>query len=497
MPDKYILAIDQGTTGSTVIIFDREGKIAAKAYREFTQYYPQPGWVEHDPEEIWQVTRAVINEAIMEADISGADIEAIGVTNQRETTLMWDKNTGEPIYKAIVWQCRRTAPICQELKAEGLGEVIREKTGLVIDAYFSGTKIKWLLDNVPEARDRAKKGDILFGTIDTWLIWKLTGGKTHITDYSNASRTMIFNIKELDWDEQLLEELDIPRSILPEVKPSSGIYGETIGIGRLSAGIPVAGIAGDQQSALFGQSCFEPGSVKNTYGTGCFMLMNTGPQLVPSEKGLLTTIAWGLGDDVTYALEGSIFIAGAAVQWLRDGLQIINSASETERMAHQVPSTEGIYLVPAFTGLGAPHWNMGARGIIIGITRGTRREHIVRAALESIAYQTRDVLEAMAADSGTDFKELRVDGGAVVNNFLMQFQADILGVKVERPVVSETTALGAAFLAGLAVGYWKSLEELEAVRQVERVFVPEMEEGEREKLYLDWKRAVQRALDWV
>jgi glycerol kinase len=492
---KYILALDQGTTSSRAIIFDHNGKVISVAQQEFTQIYPKPGWVEHDPEEILTSQINVAKQAIEKANINPKDIAAIGITNQRETTVVWEKDTGKPVYNAIVWQCRRTAPICDELKREGLENIIKEKTGLVIDAYFSGTKIKWILDNVPGVREKAEKGKVLFGNIDTWLIWNLTKGKVHVTDYSNASRTMIFNIHKLDWDEDILKHLQIPRAILPEPKPSSFIYGytdkEIFGVE-----IPISGDAGDQQAALFGQACYKPGMVKNTYGTGCFMLMNTGEKAFTSQHGLLTTIAWGINGKVDYALEGSVFITGAAIQWLRDGLKIIGTAAETEAMALSVQDSGGVYVVPAFVGLGAPYWDMYARGLIIGITRGTTREHIVRATLESIAYQTRDVLEAMIQDSGIKLQSLRVDGGAVVNNFLMQFQSDILGVPVERPVVNETTALGAAYLAGLAVGYWQSTEEIENLWQMDKKFEPKMSQEEREKLYKGWKKAVSRALKW-
>ncbi len=449
------MALDQGTTSSRAIIFNHEGEIVQVAQKEFTQYYPKPGWVEHDPMEIWGTQSGVLREVLETAGIRPQEIAAIGITNQRETTVVWDKNTGRPIYNAIVWQCRRTANICDELKAKGLEDYIRENTGLVIDAYFSGTKIKWILDNIEGAREKAEKGDLLFGNIDTWLIWNLTrGGRVHVTDYSNASRTMIYNIKELKWDEKLLEELDIPAAMLPEVRLSSEVYGGVTDSKTLGgAEIPIAGIAGDQQAALFGQACFQPGMAKNTYGTGCFMLMNTGEEAVTSKNGLLTTIAWGVDGKVEYALEGSIFVAGAVIQWLRDELHLITHAKDSEYFASQEEDNNGVYLVPAFVGLGAPYWDMYARGTIVGLTRGANSNHIIRAALESIAYQTRDVLEAMQEDSGIALQELRVDGGAVANNFLMQFQSDILGVPVHRPEVIETTALGAAYLAGLAVDF--------------------------------------------
>jgi glycerol kinase len=492
---KYILALDQGTTSSRAIVFNNDGKIVSVAQKEFKQIYPKPGWVEHDPNEIWDTQLEVAKDAIGKAGITGEEIAAIGITNQRETTVVWDKNTGEPVYNAIVWQCRRTAPICDDLKAKGLADTIRNKTGLVVDAYFSGTKVKWILDNVEGARERAEKGELYFGNIDTWLIWKLTKGKVHVTDYSNASRTMLFNIHELKWDEDILKELNIPESVLPEAKPSSCIYGnadkELFGVE-----IPIAGAAGDQQAALFGQACYNPGMAKNTYGTGCFMLMNTGEKAVASNNGLLTTIAWGLDGKVEYALEGSIFIAGASVQWLRDELKIIDNAAASEGMAASVPDTNGVYVVPAFVGLGAPYWDMYARGSIMGLTRGANRNHIVRATLESIAYQTRDVLEAMQEDSKINLKALKVDGGAVANNFLMQFQADILGVPIYRPEVTETTALGAAYLAGLAVGFWSSKDEIAEKWNVDKVFDPLMDVSDRDKKYAGWKKAVSRALKW-
>ena len=496
MSEKYIMALDQGTTSSRAIIFDHKGKIVRAAQNEFTQYYPKAGWVEHDPMEIWGTQSGVAREVLESAGIRPNEIAAIGITNQRETTVVWDKNTGKPIYNAIVWQCRRTASICDDLKARGLEDYIRENTGLVVDAYFSGTKIKWILDNVEGAREKAEKGELLFGNIDTWLIWNLTRGKVHVTDYSNASRTMIYNIKELKWDEKILEELDIPKSMLPEVKPSSEVYGVTDPRTFGGAQIPISGIAGDQQAALFGEACFEPGMAKNTYGTGCFMLMNTGEEMVRSQNGLLTTIAWGVDGKVEYALEGSIFVAGAVIQWLRDELKLIYSAKDSEYFATQVEDNNGVYLVPAFVGLGAPYWDMYARGTMVGLTRGTNQNHIIRAALESIAYQTRDVLEAMQEDSGIDLQELRVDGGAVENNFLMQFQSDILGVPVHRPEVIETTALGAAYLAGFAVGFWSGKEEISNRWNVDRVFEANMEEERKEKLYKGWKRAVTRSLKW-
>ncbi|WP_027340108.1 glycerol kinase GlpK [Halonatronum saccharophilum] len=494
--EKYILAIDQGTTSSRAIIFNKDSEIVSVAQKEFKQHYPKPSWVEHDPHEIWVSVIGVLSEALIKADIKPVQIAGIGITNQRETTVVWDADTGKPIHNAIVWQDRRTASICDKLKEDGLEKKIRSKTGLVTDAYFSGTKVKWILENVDGARERAEAGKLKFGTIDSWLIWKLTGGEVHVTDYSNASRTLIYNIYDLKWDEELLDILDIPKSMLPEVKSSSEVYGETVDYHFFGQNVPIAGIAGDQQAATFGQGCYEKGMAKNTYGTGCFMLMNTGNKAVPSENGLLTTIAWGLGGEVKYALEGSIFIAGAAVQWLRDEVKLIEDASDSEYFATKVDSTDGVYVVPAFAGLGAPYWDMYARGAIVGLTRGSSKEHIIRATLESLAYQTRDVLTAMEADSKLCLKDLKVDGGAVANNFLMQFQADILGSNVERPVVAETTALGAAYLAGLAVGYWDSKEEVLAKRKVDRVFTAQMEEEKREKLYSGWKKAVKRSMGW-
>ncbi|GAB4518057.1 MAG: glycerol kinase GlpK [Anaerolineae bacterium] len=493
---RYIMALDQGTTSSRAIVFDDEGRIVSVAQKEFPQIYPQPGWVEHDPEEIWASQIQVAQEALARAELQASDLAAIGITNQRETTIVWDRKTGRPIHNAIVWQCRRTAPLCDALKARGLEQTIRAKTGLVVDAYFSGTKIAWLLDNVPGARERAERGELAFGTVDTYLIWKLTGGKVHATDYSNASRTMIFNIHTLDWDDELLEALRIPRAILPEVRPSSGIYG-MCDPDLLGAPVPIAGVAGDQQAATFGQACFKPGMAKNTYGTGCFLLLNTGDKAVPSQQGLLTTIAWGIDGRITYALEGSIFIAGAAVQWLRDGLGIIASAAETESLAASVADTGGVYFVPAFVGLGAPYWDAYARGIIVGLTRGTTRAHLVRATLEAICYQTRDVVEAMAADAGVPLQTLRVDGGAVANNVLCQMQADLLGVPVQRPVVTETTALGAAYLAGLAVGVWSDQEQIAQQWRIDREFNPGMAPAERDRLYQGWKRAIERARGWA
>lgn len=496
MDKKYILAFDQGTTSSRAILFNHEGKIVKTAQKEFTQIYPKAGWVEHDPMEIWGTQSGVAREVLETAGVRPTEVAAIGITNQRETTVVWDKNTGKPVYNAIVWQCRRTAAICDDLKEKGLTEYIKETTGLVVDAYFSGTKIKWILDNVEGAREKAENGDLLFGNIDTWVIWNLTRGKVHVTDYTNASRTMIYDIKNLKWDDKLLEELGIPKSMLPEVRPSSEVYGYTDPQTFGGAEIPIAGAAGDQQAALFGQACYETGMAKNTYGTGCFMLMNTGEEMVLSNNGLLTTIAWGVDGKVEYALEGSIFIGGAVVQWLRDELKLISDAADSEYFATKVKDSNGVYVVPAFVGLGAPYWDMYARGTIVGLTRGANRNHIIRAALESIAYQTRDVLDAMQVDSGIDLQALKVDGGAVANNFLMQFQSDILGVPVERPEITETTALGAAYLAGLAVGFWKDKEEIAEKWKVDRTFTANMADEDREKYYKGWKKAIKRSEKW-
>ena len=496
MTKKYVLALDQGTTSSRAILFDQSGKSAGVAQKEFTQIYPKAGWVEHDPMEIWGTQSGVAREVLEKTGVRPDEVAAIGITNQRETTVVWDKATGKPVYNAIVWQCRRTASICDELKASGLESYVRENTGLVVDAYFSGTKVKWILDNVPGARERAQKGELLFGNIDTWLIWNLTRGKVHVTDYSNASRTMLFNIKDLAWDKKILDALGIPVCMLPEVRPSSYVYGHTDPLTFGGAAIPISGVAGDQQAALFGQACFTDGMAKNTYGTGCFMLMNTGEKRVPSKNGLLTTIAWGVDGKVEYALEGSIFVAGAAVQWLRDELKLIENAAQSETLAAAVPDANGVYLVPAFVGLGAPYWDMYARGTLVGLTRGANRNHIVRATLESIAFQTRDVLQAMEDDSGIKLTALKVDGGAVANNFLMQFQSDILGVPVERPQVTETTAMGAAFLAGLAVGFWKNKAEIAERWAVDHTFKPQMSAETRECLYAGWKKAVKRSLAW-
>lgn len=490
--DKYIMALDLGTTSCRCIIFDKNGRICSAAQKEFTQYFPQPGWVEHDAEEIWATQTGLMYEAMSKIDITINEIAGIGITNQRETTVLWDKETGRPVHKAIVWQCRRTAGYCDELKKLGMAEFFRSKTGLVLDAYFSATKLRWLLDNVIGARERAEKGELLFGTVDSWIIWKLTGGKVHVTDYSNASRTMLFNIHTLKWDEEILRVLKIPQQILPEVKPSSHVYGYTDSklFGRE---VPIAGAGGDQQCALFGQTCFERGEVKNTYGTGGFMLMNTGTSPVNSHNGLVTTIAWGVDDKVEYALEGSIFVAGAAVQWLRDELGLIRDAAESEVLAKSVPDANGCYVVPAFVGLGAPYWDQYARGAIVGLTRGVNRNHIVRATLESIAYQVNDVLMAMQEDSGMPITSLRVDGGACDNDFLMQFQADILNTSVVRPYCIETTAMGAAYLAGLAVGYWRSKEEILANHVIAAEFKPQMGQAKRENLLQGWHNAVKAA----
>ncbi|GCD09906.1 glycerol kinase GlpK [Clostridium tagluense] len=489
---KYVMALDQGTTSSRCILFDKKGLIVTSAQKEFTQIYPKAGWVEHDPMEIWSSQISVATEAMAKINATASDIAAIGITNQRETTVVWDRRTGVPVYNAIVWQCRRTSGTCDELREKGFDKVVRAKTGLILDAYFSGTKIKWILDNVEGARAEAQAGNLLFGNIDTWLIWNLTKGKTYVTDYSNASRTLLFNIHELKWDEEILETLNIPKSMLPEVKPSSCVYGHT-DVTLFGGEIPIAGAAGDQQAALFGQTCYEPGTAKNTYGTGCFMLMNTGEKAIESTKGLLTTIAWGIDDKVEYALEGSVFIAGAAIQWLRDELRMINNAADSEEYAKAVEDTNGVYVVPAFVGLGAPYWDPYARGTIVGLTRGAKKEHLIRATLEALAYQTNDVLKAMQEDSGITLKALKVDGGACANNFLMQFQSDILGVQVDRPEVIETTALGAAYLAGLAVGYWKSKGEVAENWAISRTFTANMTVEKREDLLKGWHTAVKRS----
>lgn len=492
--EKYILSLDQGTTSSRAIIFNKKGEIVHTAQKEFTQIFPKPGWVEHNASEIWGSILSVIATVLSESDIKADQIEGIGITNQRETAVVWDKETGVPVYNAIVWQSRQTNGICEDLKAQGYNQLFRDKTGLLIDAYFAGTKVKWILDNVEGAREKADNGQLLFGTIDTWLIWKLSGGKAHVTDYTNASRTLMFNIYDLKWDDELLEILNVPKSMLPEVKPSSEVYAHTVDYHFFGKNIPIAGVAGDQQAALFGQACFEEGMAKNTYGTGCFMLMNTGEKAVRSDHGLLTTIAWGLNGKVEYALEGSIFVAGSAIQWLRDGLRMLKDAKDSEAYATKVESTDGVYLVPAFVGLGTPYWDSDVRGAMFGVTRGTTKEHFVRATLESLAYQTRDVLSAMEADSNISVKTLRADGGAVKNNFLMQFQGDILNVPVQRPVINETTALGAAYLAGLAVGFWKDQAEIAEQWKLEKSFEPAMEEEKREELYAGWKKAVHATM---
>ncbi|MEG2787539.1 MAG: glycerol kinase GlpK [Romboutsia sp.] len=497
MEKKYIIALDQGTTSSRAILFDKFGNIVSSAQKEFTQIYPKPSWVEHNPMEIWGSQSGVLREVLETSFIRPDEIAAIGITNQRETTIVWDKNTGKPIYNAIVWQCRRTADLCDRLKEKGLEPTIKQKTGLILDAYFSATKINWILENIDGAREKAENGELLFGTVDTWLIWNLTRGKVHVTDYSNASRTMLYNINELKWDEEILNELNIPKNMLPEVRPSSEVYGYTDEEMLAGAQIPISGCAGDQQAALFGQTCFGKGSVKNTYGTGCFLLMNTGDKVVESKNGLLTTIAWGVDGKVNYALEGSIFVGGASIQWLRDELRLIYDSGQSEYYANQVNDTNGVYVVPAFTGLGAPYWDMYARGAIFGLTRGAKREHIVRATLESIAYQTKDVLNAMQEDSGMKLKCLRVDGGASANNFLMQFQSDILNVNIDRPKVIETTALGAAYLAGLSVGFYKSVDEIKEKWEINTEFIPTMDEKRRMILYKGWKRAVERSLLWA
>ena len=491
---KYVLALDQGTTSSRAILFDREGATCASSSQEFKQYYPQPGWVEHDAEEIWQTQRDVAKQVLAEAKAVPEDVAAIGITNQRETVVVWDRATGKPVHHAIVWQCRRTAAMCDRLREEGFDKILRAKTGLMTDAYFSGTKIAWLLENVPGLRQRAERGELAAGTIDAWLIWKLSGGKTHATDVSNASRTLVFNINSLAWDDEILEHFRIPRALLPQVRESSGAIAETEIFGGR---IPIAGVAGDQQASLFGHQCFTRGSTKNTYGTGLFLLMNAGEEIPKSDSGLVATVGWGRNGRTTYALEGSVFIAGAALQWLRDEMGLIKDAAESEEMAQAVPDAGGVYFVPAFVGLGAPHWDAYARGTIVGLTRGSNRNHIVRAALESIAYQTREVVDAMARDTGARPQALRVDGGAARNDFLCQFQADILGIPVERPVTTESTALGAAYLAGLATGFWKDEEELAAQRKIARTFEPAMADSLRAGLYEGWLRAVDRSRDWA
>lgn len=492
---KYVMALDAGTTSNRCILFNEKGEMCSVAQKEFTQYFPKPGWVEHDANEIWSTQLGVAVEAMTKIGCTAADIAAIGITNQRETTIVWDKETGDPVYHAIVWQCRRTSEYCDSLKEKGLTDSFREKTGLVIDAYFSGTKLKWILDNVEGAREKAEAGKLLFGTVETWLIWKLTKGKVHVTDYSNASRTMLFNIKELKWDQDILAELNIPECMLPEAKPSSFVYGEADS--QFFGGtIPIGGAAGDQQAALFGQTCFTAGEAKNTYGTGCFLLMNTGETPVYSKNGLVTTIAWGLDGKVNYALEGSIFVAGAAIQWLRDEMKLIDSSPDSEYMARKVEDTNGCYVVPAFTGLGAPHWDQYARGTIVGLTRGVNKYHIIRATLESLAYQVNDVISAMQADSGIELCALKVDGGACANNFLMQFQSDMINAPVNRPMCVETTAMGAAYLAGLAVGYWENKEAVIKNWQIDRVFKPEMEEVKRAAMIKGWNKAVKCSFHW-
>jgi glycerol kinase len=493
---RYVLALDQGTSGSTALVVDAEGAVRGRGYAELTQHYPQPGWVEHDPEEIWTTVGQAATRALAEARVTASEVAAVGITNQRETAIVWDRASGRPIHSAIVWQCRRTAAACDALKAQGVEPLVRERTGLVLDAYFSGTKIGWLLDHVAGARPRAGQGALAFGTVDAWLLWKLTGGRVHATDVTNASRTLCLDLKTVDWDAEMLGVLGIPREMLPAVVDSSGPCAETSDVGWLPAGVPIAGIAGDQQAALFGQACYEPGSAKNTYGTGCFVLLNTGATPVASGHGLLTTIAWRIGGRTTYALEGSVFIAGAAVQWLRDGLGIIRQAAETQALAESVEDTGGVYFVPAFVGLGAPYWDQYARGILVGLTRGTTRAHLARAALEAIAYQSRDVLDAMAADAKVPLRELKVDGGAVANDFLCQYQADVLDAAVKRPRVIETTALGAALLAGLGVGLWRSLDALAARPAIERTFSPRMDPAARARRYEGWRRAVERARNW-
>ena len=494
--EKFVLAIDQGTTSTRAIIFNHSGEIISVGQKEFTQIFPNPGWVEHNPLEIWETTRLVVAEALQAAEINRHQLAAVGITNQRETTVVWDKNTGKPIHHAIVWQCRRTSEYCDSLKEKGLTDTFRAKTGLVIDAYFSGTKLRWILENVEGAREKAEKGELLFGTVETWLIWKLTGGKAHVTDYSNASRTMLFNINTLQWDDEILKELNIPKCMLPEAKPSSCVYGEALAQ-YFGGPIPIAGAAGDQQSALFGQTCFKPGEAKNTYGTGCFMLMNTGEKPVFSKNGLVTTIAWGLDGKVEYALEGSIFVAGAAIQWLRDQLKVIDSSPDSEYMARKVKDTNGCYVVPAFTGLGAPHWDQYARGTIVGLTRGCNKYHIIRATLDSLCYQVNDVLQAMKADSGINLAALKVDGGASANNYLMQTQADLIDAPVQRPRCVETTAMGAAYLAGLAVGYWSSKEDVIKNWAIDRTFEPEIAAEDRAARIKGWNKAVKCSYGWA
>jgi glycerol kinase len=497
MPSGFVLALDQGTTGSTALVVDAEGLVRARGYAEVSQHYPQPGWVEHDPEELWTTVERAATQALKAAGLSGDDVAAVGITNQRETTIVWDRATSAPIYRAIVWQCRRTARACDRLRAAGHEPIVRERTGLVLDAYFSGTKIAWILDHVPDARRRAARGQLAFGTVDSWLLWKLTRGRVHATDVSNASRTLCLDLARGEWDDRMCALLDVPREVLPDIVDSSGVCGETAELGWLPRGVPIAGIAGDQQAALFGQACFKPGDAKNTYGTGCFALINTGANPVLSSHGLLTTIAWRIAGRTIYALEGAVFVAGAAVQWLRDGLGIIAEAAETEALAGSVPDTGGVYFVPAFVGLGAPYWDQHARGTIVGLTRGTTRSHLARAALEAIAFQSRDVLDAMVADAKANVGRLKVDGGAVANGFLCQFQADVLDTPVDRPAVIETTGLGAAYLAGLGAGFWRSLDAVAERHAVERTFTPAMPAAQRTERYENWKRAVERSRDWT
>jgi glycerol kinase len=494
---NYILVIDQGTTGSAALLFDDSGQVVSSADREIRQIYPQPGWVEHDPVEIFQTSLAVAKEALQQAGVSASQVKGLGITNQRETTVVWDRRSGKPVSNAVVWQCRRTAPICEELKQDGMIEPVKDRTGLPVDAYFSGTKLRWILDNVADGQHRAEQGDFLFGTIDSWLVWNLTGGAVHITDYSNASRTMLFNIHTLQWDKDLLAKLKIPEAVLPQVMPSSQIYGETVSGLLGDARVPIAGIAGDQQAALFGQACYQAGMAKNTYGTGSFILLNTGDKPVPSKKGLITTLAWGLGNKVNYAMEGSVFITGAAVQWLRDGLHLIKTAGESESLARSVTDNGGVYFVPAFVGLGAPYWDMYARGAIVGLTRGTTGGHLARATLEAIAYQVRDVADAMGAETGLKVPMLRVDGGGTANSLMMQFQADILGIPIQLAAMAETTSLGAAYLAGLAVGVWRDTSQLASMWKAAETYEPKMPADQRETLYAGWKRAVERARGWV
>jgi glycerol kinase len=497
MPSGFVLALDQGTTGSTALVVDAEGLVRARGYAEVSQHYPQPGWVEHDPEELWTTVERAATQALKAAGLSGDDVAAVGITNQRETTIVWDRATSAPIYRAIVWQCRRTARACDRLRAAGHEPIVRERTGLVLDAYFSGTKIAWILDHVPDARRRAARGQLAFGTVDSWLLWKLTRGRVHATDVSNASRTLCLDLARVEWDDRMCALLDVPREVLPDIVDSSGVCGETAELGWLPRGVPIAGIAGDQQAALFGQACFKPGDAKNTYGTGCFALINTGANPVLSSHGLLTTIAWRIAGRTIYALEGAVFVAGAAVQWLRDGLGIIAEAAETEALAGSVPDTGGVYFVPAFVGLGAPYWDQHARGTIVGLTRGTTRSHLARAALEAIAFQSRDVLDAMVADAKANVARLKVDGGAVANGFLCQFQADVLDTPVDRPAVIETTGLGAAYLAGLGAGFWRSLDAVAERHAVERTFTPAMPAAQRTERYENWKRAVERSREWT